>query len=228
MKDRDFDLYRTEDGTVVITTPAHRRILNALRQGERSFGEVVEATGKAKSTVSIHLNRMVDQGLVSAREDEDDARRRFFKLEAEPVLTASPDRMSTGAAPPDHLDAEGLLQALSGRFARAGLTVQPLFRQVGRDVAARLGTALADAEPSQAARNVAQFWSKWGLGRAEVNGSRVRVDPAAWLAEPGLHPEELFQGLLEGAFGEPSEPGRTTSVRIVEAADDGFTLAFGE
>lgn len=225
MRDRTFDLYRTEDGPVVITTLAHRRILDALRQGERSFGDVVDATGKAKSTVSIHLNRMVDQGLVAAREDEEDARRRFFRLRAEPILSASPDRM-TDAATPDHLDAQGLLVALAGRIAGAGMTVQPLFRQVGRDVAGQLGSAVRADTPRETARTVARFWSKWGLGSAEVNGTTVRVDPAPFLRSPGLHPEELFQGLLEGALGAPTSGA--SDVRIVEATDEGFSLSYSD
>lgn len=215
MKDKDFDLYRTSDGPVCITTPAHRRILDALKEGERSFGDVVEATGKAKSTVSIHLNRMAEEGLVSSREDEDDARRRWFSLEAEPILTGSPDLIDE-AGSVDRLDPEGILTGLLGQMAGSGLSARPLFRLLGRDVGASLRTR-TDKTPDEAADRAARYWTKWGLGDARIDGSRIRVEPAAWLTGPGLHPVELFQGLLEGIGG-------LEDVRIAEASETGFTL----
>lgn len=200
MKDNDFDIYRSEKGPVCITTPAHRRILAALQEGERSFGDIVDEAGKAKSTVSIHLNRMADEGLVSAREDEEDARRRWFSLEADPILTASPDLAVDGTGT-DGLDAEGLLGRLVGRLADAGVSSSPLFHLVGKDIGRELSDTLGDGSEEEIADQVAQYWHKWDLGDADVDGDTVTVDPADWLTGPGAHPEALFEGILEGATG---------------------------
>lgn len=218
MKDNDFDIYRSRKGPVCITTEAHRRILGALQEGERSFGDIVDEAGKAKSTVSIHLNRMVDEGLVSAREDEEDARRRWFSLEADPLLFASPDLAEDDAAGTDRLDAEGLVRRLVGRLAHAGVSPRPLFRLVGQDLGEEIADGLGDADEAEIVDRVASYWSKWGLGDADADASSVTVEPADWLSGPGAHADALFEGLLAGATGSAVETASKRSGFVVTLA----------
>ncbi len=49
---------------------AHRLlILCQLAQGERSVGELIEATGLAQTSMSQHLNKLKAEGIVSFRRD---------------------------------------------------------------------------------------------------------------------------------------------------------------
>lgn len=218
MKDNDFDIYRSRKGPVCITTEAHRRILGALQEGERSFGDVVDEAGKAKSTVSIHLNRMVDEGLVSSREDEEDARRRWFSLEADPVLTASPDLVEDGGYGTDRLDAEGLVLRLVGRLAHAGVSPRPLFRLIGRDLGEEIADSVGDRDDEEILEQVASYWSKWDLGDADTDGSSVTVDPVDWLTGPGVHADALFEGLVAGATDADVETASKRSGFVVTLA----------
>ena len=49
--------------------PARLAILDALRAGERTVGELVEATGQAQANVSRHLAVLHGAGFVSRRRD---------------------------------------------------------------------------------------------------------------------------------------------------------------
>jgi len=66
----------------VIAEPTRRRILDAVRDGERSVGELVEQIGMHQPGVSRHLKVLRDAGLVEVRND---AQRRLYRLRAEPL-----------------------------------------------------------------------------------------------------------------------------------------------
>lgn len=65
-----------------ITDPTRRRILDAVRGGERSVGELVEIVGMHQPGVSRHLKVLRDAGLVEARSA---ANRRYYRLRPEPL-----------------------------------------------------------------------------------------------------------------------------------------------
>ncbi len=67
----------------VIAEPTRRRILDAVRGGERSVGDLVEAVGMHQPGVSRHLKVLRDAGLVEVRRD---AQRRMYRLRTEPLM----------------------------------------------------------------------------------------------------------------------------------------------
>lgn len=58
-----------------------RRIVRALRDGERSVGDLVSEAGVAQSGVSRHLRILGEAGFVQVRAD---GQRRLYSLRAEP------------------------------------------------------------------------------------------------------------------------------------------------
>jgi len=52
----------------MFSNPKRLRILHLLRDGERTVSEISEATGIAQPTVSQHLRKMRDQGVVTKRD----------------------------------------------------------------------------------------------------------------------------------------------------------------
>jgi DNA-binding transcriptional ArsR family regulator len=61
--------------------PTRRRIIDALRLGERQVGDVVESAGIQQSGVSRHLRILLESGFVSVRPE---GQRRFYALKPEP------------------------------------------------------------------------------------------------------------------------------------------------
>jgi DNA-binding transcriptional ArsR family regulator len=65
-----------------IAEPTRRRILDEVRGGERSVGDLVERVGMHQPGVSRHLKVLRDAGLVEVRRD---AQRRLYRLRPEPL-----------------------------------------------------------------------------------------------------------------------------------------------
>ena len=67
----------------VLAEPTRRRLLDAVRDGERSVGELVDEVGMHQPGVSRHLKVLRDAGLVDVRRD---AQRRLYRLRPEPLM----------------------------------------------------------------------------------------------------------------------------------------------
>jgi DNA-binding transcriptional ArsR family regulator len=65
-----------------VAEPSRREILDFLREGTRSVGEIVERTGLSQPGVSKHLRVLRDHGLVKVRRD---AQRRLYDLDPAPL-----------------------------------------------------------------------------------------------------------------------------------------------
>src|SRR3954447_8101875 len=67
----------------VIAEPTRRRILDEVRESERSVNDLVQRVGMHQPGVSRHLKVLRDAGLVEVRRD---AQRRMYRLRAEPLM----------------------------------------------------------------------------------------------------------------------------------------------
>lgn len=66
----------------LLADPTRRRLLDLLRDDDRTVGELVDALGMAQPAVSKQLRVLRDAGLVEARID---AQRRIYSLRPEPL-----------------------------------------------------------------------------------------------------------------------------------------------
>ncbi len=66
----------------VVAEPHRRRILDALRGGEHSVGELVNGLGLSQPAVSKHLRVLREAGLVAVRVD---AQHRQYRLRPAPL-----------------------------------------------------------------------------------------------------------------------------------------------
>jgi predicted hydrocarbon binding protein len=78
--DESFDLYATTNGLVQVSNPVRRQILTQLSLSDLSLTDISNITGKAQSTLSVHLDKMTGEGLVVFRDDPADSRRKMFTL----------------------------------------------------------------------------------------------------------------------------------------------------
>lgn len=65
-----------------LADPARRRVVEVLRDGERSAGEIERALAVNQPAASKHLRALREAGLVRVRKD---AQRRFYSLDAAPL-----------------------------------------------------------------------------------------------------------------------------------------------
>lgn len=66
----------------VVVEPHRRRILDVLREGDRSVSDLVDQLDIAQPTVSKHLKALREAGLVVVRPE---AQRRWYRLRPEPL-----------------------------------------------------------------------------------------------------------------------------------------------
>ena len=67
-------------GVNVVKSPVKLTILEMLRDSEMEFDEIVNNTGKSKSTVSVHLKNLRENGRISYRVHPDDNRKKIFYI----------------------------------------------------------------------------------------------------------------------------------------------------
>ncbi len=67
----------------VLAEPTRRRIMDAVREGERSVGELVDQIGMHQPGISRHLRVLREAGLVEVRRD---AQRRLYRVRPEPLM----------------------------------------------------------------------------------------------------------------------------------------------
>jgi DNA-binding transcriptional ArsR family regulator len=65
-----------------LAEPSRRRIVELLREGELSVGDLVGGTGLAQPAVSKHLRVLKEAGLVDVRRD---AQRRLYRIRPQPL-----------------------------------------------------------------------------------------------------------------------------------------------
>lgn len=99
-----------------IAEPTRRRILDAVRGGERSVTELVDAVGVHQPGVSRHLKVLRDAGLVEVRRD---AQRRLYRLRAEPL------RELDEWLAPYRAELAGRLDSLERHLERTATPVSP-------------------------------------------------------------------------------------------------------
>jgi hypothetical protein len=178
----EIDLYSTPDGTRAIENPVRRAILAALKEHEYTFDEIVVLAGRAKSTVSVHLQDLTATGVIGSRVDPEDARRKIFFLTGKLVASITPEDRVAGAL----AAYAGAYRAGSGdpfafyklafrtvrvSLMQKGILLDPLLTRAGEQVGEELYPALADAETGKFCANIARFWDEHRLGRVEVAGT---------------------------------------------------------
>jgi DNA-binding transcriptional ArsR family regulator len=85
-----------------LAEPHRRRILDLLRAGERSVGDLVERLDLSQPGVSKHLKVLRGAGLVDVRPD---GKRRLYALRAQPLAEVDAWIEPYRAFWSDHLDA---------------------------------------------------------------------------------------------------------------------------
>ena len=104
----------------VIAEPTRRRILDAVREGERSVGELVEQVGMHQPGVSRHLKVLRDAGLVEVRRD---AQRRLYRLRPEPLMELD------AWLEPYRAEWAGRLDALEHHLKRTSIKTTPTAKE---------------------------------------------------------------------------------------------------
>ncbi len=178
-KEMYIELFSTSEGIYAINSPVRVKILSMLRKGELSFDQLVELSGKAKSTVSVHLKRMVDEGIIGSKTDPSDARKKIFFIKSEYLgkLSGKKDvKEDIGKYVSSYIEGEGdpyeffrlIFHTIRVSLIRQGIDIDPILYEAGVKVGETLYEKVKNPDINKLAENIAMFWESHNLGHVEV------------------------------------------------------------
>ena len=214
------ELFYTEKGLVAVDSPVKLKILNLLKEDSRSFDEIVRHTAKAKSTISVHLNKLRARELVEEQVDLADRRRKTYYLTCQylgcsrkPALE-NYNRVLEQIASTRNMDhfffMESLLHALCFGCEAYGLDNAPIIKKIGDDIGGKLALKFRAEDPLELLREVVSFFELQG------KGSLLKKDPlSVEIKDPFkeesmlstgktlcVFEEGLIEGILKGKLGK--------------------------
>jgi len=177
-------IFASDTGIKAIDSPVKVNILEMLRDGELPFEEIVTRSGRAKSTVSVHLRDLSDLGIIGSKGDPCDARKKLFFLYSSYLVGASGMERSLFEAEknfpayvPSGNDSVDffrfILSTLRITLLSEGISIDPILHSAGCRVGRRISEIVADTRTRELIENVAGFWNVHALGEVEL----VEADP---------------------------------------------------
>lgn len=171
------ELFSTADGIRAIDSPVRVRIIAMMKDREMPFDEIVEKAGRAKSTVSVHLNDMIQEGIIGSRLDPEDRRKKLFYINSSYLGGLEKDRrldddireMFAGKGVPDMFQFYKIMfRAIRVELYARGINVDPVLSDAGYKVGTALYTAIGSPDRDVMLQNLARFWAEHKLGRMEI------------------------------------------------------------
>ncbi|MCL2607139.1 MAG: ArsR family transcriptional regulator [Methanomassiliicoccaceae archaeon] len=177
MTDDGFDLYSNSGGLIRVTNPVRRKILTCLASSCLSLTEISGLTGKAQSTLSVHLDKMTNEGLVESKSCTADSRKKIFSLSAKLLAHTrgtSEEGMEAYVKTIDTITEPGcnffkvLLRAMIVATEASGLCISPFMRLLGRRVGHSLSKKITSTKVEDIIGELQEFYEKHDMGEVCV------------------------------------------------------------
>ena len=173
----EFVLYHTGKGLVHISNGVRVRILDELSKRNLSLTEMVEITGKAQSTLSVHLDSMVKEGVITSREDPDDNRRKTYSISSVRLAeTKSPDSESLAKSKEIFADMADEPESISNYMVSflyvamdsVGLSLGPMSKIMGSVHAQAIGGRFQKGPIEEVIDDIRKYYSFANMGKVTV------------------------------------------------------------
>lgn len=171
-------------GVNVIKSPVKLTILEMLRDSDMEFEEIVNNTGKSKSTVSVHLKSLRESGVISYRVHPVDNRKKIFYLnskyigsvnytEPKEIKETQTDYLVENLINDDAEFSTLLFHTLKSMLIQEGINIDPIMQSTGNRIGNSLFEKLYDEDLEVFMGNIAEFWKKKGLGRVSFKIGQI-------------------------------------------------------
>ncbi len=206
-------------GVNVVKSPVKLTILEMLRNSEMEFDEIVNNTGKSKSTVSVHLKSLRETGIISYRVHPDDNRKKIFYInskflgsvnitEPKEIEETQSDYIIKNLIEDDEEFSTLLFHTLKAMLIQEGINIDPILQSTGNTIGRSIFDMLYDDDLDIFMENIADFWQRKGLGRLTFNvGQIIKITTfdcfeCKLLPRTGKPACFLDTGIFEGLFTE--------------------------
>lgn len=172
-----FELYYTDKGLIHVSNDVRIDILDELSEKELSLTDLVKITGKAQSTLSVHLDKMMKDGIIKVAEDPNDSRRKTYSINSLCLVrTKTPDPESFEKVRElfDEIsdDPESIGSHMTSLIVLSldylGLSVAPLSETLGRIHAQALNKNLSKGPIDDVVTKLIEMYSYANLGEVTV------------------------------------------------------------
>ena len=132
-------------GVNVVKSPVKLTILEMLRDTEMEFDEIVNNTGKSKSTVSVHLKDLRESGIISYRVNPNDNRKKIFYInskylgsvnisEPKEIEQTQSDYIIKNIIENDEEFSTLLFHTLKSMLIQEGVNIDPILQATGNSI----------------------------------------------------------------------------------------------
>jgi predicted hydrocarbon binding protein len=207
-------IFSTENGIVALDSPVKLKILEMLRNGAASFDDLVEQSGKAKSTISVHLDDLEEQNLILEKSSPSDKRKKYFYLNSVcfaisemPMMKHYQKNMGTfeiSAMNGDSLIMH-IFQTVRYGMEAYGFDPKPIMKRLGMDIGTRIGNEFNSNNESGLLQELSEFWSLHKLGNMKINNNSPAIIVmgcyhCSRMPNVGKTLCSMDEGILEGIF----------------------------
>lgn len=174
-------IFSKNNRTILVDSPAKIKILSIILNKECRFDEVVDEIGKAKSTISVQIRSLIDDGLLVERIDEEDARRKVLSLGAkflgvvtapseneQPMTPIMPELSLTRFDDPAKVF-RVIFNSIRTGLIDNGVNVEPIMYAAGTSVGKYVAKLVCDNSDDVFIENLAVFFSGNELGTVTVD-----------------------------------------------------------
>lgn len=167
-------------GINLIQNPAKIEIVSYLLDSELSSAELSDLTGKSKSTLSSHLNSLVDLGIVNFRIDSKDHRKKIFFIDSKFLGEINPsnknelEEIKVNYLIENIIDVDNfklsllLFHTLRSILIQEGININPILEVTGKKVGLAIYEKVHDDDIHEFIKNVEEFWFDHGMGNLEI------------------------------------------------------------
>ena len=204
-------------GVNVVKSPVKLTILEMLRNSEMEFDEIVSNIGKSKSTVSVHLKSLRENGIISYKIHPIDNRKKIFYInskylgsvdisEPKEIEETKSDYIIKNFIDGDEEFSTVLFHTLKSMLIQEGVNIDPILQSTGNNIGQSIFNKLYDDDLYVFMENLSKFWQKKGLGRLTFDiGQIIKITTydcfeCKLLPKTGKPACFLDTGIFEGLF----------------------------
>lgn len=210
-------LFSTDSGIIALNSPIKIKILELLRQETKSFEELVEHTGKAKSTISVHLDDLRKQRLIIEETGQKDKRKKYFFLSSQYIAYSQQpiskhyqdvlDKLANSTAN-EYTFLRSLFHTMRYGLEAYGLEPRPVIKRIGIDIGRKISPLFVSDNLADLLEEISDFWESHRMGYMKIVGGEPTILIVDECFDCGHMPivgktlccldEGILQGILEG------------------------------
>ncbi|KZX13747.1 V4R domain-containing protein [Methanobrevibacter oralis] len=174
-------------GVNVIKSPVKLTILEMLRNNAMEFDEIVNNVGKSKSTVSVHLKSLREDGIISYKVHPVDNRKKIFYLNSKYLGSVDlKEKKELDEVKPDYIiqnlidNSEDfsilLFHTIKSMLIQEGINIDPIMQSAGNSIGKSIFRKLYNDDLDVFLSNVSKYWEDNKLGKLSFDiGQIIKV-----------------------------------------------------